>query len=63
MSTKSWDLVMFIIIVLNLWCLNFREKDNLAGILMHTGVIVLAIINLVLNNRGVTYGKKEEAEN
>lgn len=52
MSTKSWDLVMFIIIVLNLWCLNFREKDDVAGILVNTVSIVLAIINLALNNRG-----------
>lgn len=52
MSIKGWDLVMFIVIVVNLWCLNFREKDNLAGILMHTSIIVLAIVNLALNNRG-----------
>ena len=51
MSTKSWDLVMFIIIVLNLWCLNFREKDNVAGILMNTVPIVLAIVNLAFNSR------------
>ena len=52
MSIKGWDLVMLIIIVFNLWCLNFREKDNVAGILMNTVPIVLAIINLALNNRG-----------
>lgn len=52
MSIKGWDLVMLIVIVVNLWCLNFREKDNLAGILMHTSVIVLAIVNLAFNSRG-----------
>ena len=52
MSIKGWDLVMFIIIVVNLLCLFFREKDDVAGILMNTVPIVLAIINLVLNNRG-----------
>ena len=52
MSIKGWNLVMLIIIVASLWCLNFTEKDNLAGILMHTGVIVLAIVDLALNNRG-----------
>lgn len=51
MSTKSWDLVMFIIIVVNLFCLFFREKDDVAGILMNTVLIVLAIINLALNSR------------
>lgn len=52
MSIKGWNLVMFIIIVISLWCLNFREKDDFVGILMNTVIIVLAIVDLALNNRG-----------
>lgn len=44
MSIKGLE---FIIIVANLWCLNFREKDNFVGILMNTVPIVLAIVYII----------------
>lgn len=52
MSIKGWNLVMLIIIVTSLWCLNFIEKDNVVGVLITTVPIVLAIVDLALNNRG-----------